>query len=583
MKNFYLKLLTTFVIASSASIYANAREINLQGVSFMVDTIQHYLAGPATKYSRILVSSPNNKFNASVLEIDLSAENHPEIKVEAGKDCIRTAETISSMAKRKSDTKKRYIAGINGDFFVTSSFANALANSFKTDPNYINITSNDFMGNPNTTCATEGMIVAPNFIDAASKEKALIICENGDMYIDATEISGKFSTVLNDNNVMKYIDFRQPGQAMVNFPRSNQNLFFYNRYYGESTNTPDNGTEVTLELKEGEKFSINRPFVMKVVSAPAKTGNSKIPANGAVISAGPARSSQIAWIDKLKVGDDVTINMNVKLTRANISPEGIKDIVGGDVRILNEGNVTKKGDPDALRFINEATAKYIRTMIGYSQDRKKLVMCTVDRECGGSGGVSYYDAADLMREYGCYDALDLDGGGSTEMYLRTPGVVNFLRDKVERAVGNAVFAVVNAPEDNTIREVRFMDHALKIKSGETYKPVFLGYNGNSELISMSVKDGVRLTAPAALGTVSSDGTLRVTGTTGTHLLTASYNGTTTTMPVTILDGSGVGETGIENIDLPTEYYDITGFKITEPRKGHMYIVRKGNKISKIIY
>lgn len=582
MKNVYLRTLAASAIIGSVSLCTEAREINLQGITFTVDTIQHYLAGPATKYSRILVSSPNNKFNASVLEIDLSAENHPEIKVEVGKDCIRTAETISSMAKRKSDTEKRYIAGINGDFFVTSSFATALANSFNTDPNYKNVTKDDFMGNPNTTCATNGMIVAPNFIDAASKEKALVICENGDMYIDATEITGKFSTVPNSNGSMKYIDFRQPGQAMVNFPRSDQNLFFYNRYYGESTRTDDTGVEVTLELKEGEKFSINKPFVMKVVSAPAKVGNSKIPENGAVISAGKNRTSQIEWINKLKVGDDVTIELNVKLSKAGISPAGIKEIVGGDVRILNEGNVTQKGDPDALRFINEPTAKYIRTMIGYSQDRKKMVMCTVDRECGGTGGVSYFDAADLMREYGCYDALDLDGGGSTEMYLHTPGVVNYLRDKVERAVGNAIYAVVNAPEDNTVRQIRFMDHALKIKKGDSYKPVFLGYNNNLELLSMDVQEGVKLSAPAELGKVSSDGTFTATGS-GTHLLTATFNGTTTSIPVTVLDGSGVEENLADEGNAVVEYYDMTGAKVEEPQKGNIYVVRRGNTITKAIY
>lgn len=582
MKNFYLKFLAASAIVSSASMFAHAREINLQGVTFTVDTIQHYLAGPATKYSRILVSSPNNKFNASVLEIDLSAENHPELKVEVGKDCIRTAETVSSMAKRKSDADKRYIAGINGDFFVTSSFATALANSFNTDAAYKNVTSADFMGNPNTTCATDGFIVAPNFIDKSSNEKAFIICENGDMYIDGTEITGEFSTTLNTDGSMKYIAFRQPGEAMVNFPRSDRNLFFYNKYFGESTGTDDTGVEITLELKEGEKFSINKPFVMKVVSGPISGGNSKIPENGAVISAGKSRTSQIAWIKKLKVGDEVTIKLNIKLTKANISPENIKEIVGGDVRILNEGNVTKEGDPDALRFINTAVAKYIRTMIGYSQDRKKVVMCTVDRECGGTGGVSYYDAADLMREYGCYDALDLDGGGSTEMYLRTPGVVNYLRDKAERAVGNAIYAVVKGPEDNTVREVRFFDHAIKIKKGETYKPVFLGYNKNLELISMDVKDGVKLSAPTELGTVSPDGTLTVTGN-GTHLLTATFNGVSTSIPVTILDGAGVEENLVNSTAITEEYFDITGIKVDEPQKGHLYIVRKGNNVSKVIY
>lgn len=585
MKNFYLKLAASVALVLGISLNAQAREINLQGVKYSVDTIQHYIAGPATKYSRILVSSASttNKFNASVIEIDLKADKRPEIKVEVGKDCIRTAETVSSMAKRKSNAEKRYIAGVNGDFFVTSAFATDLANFYKAHESYLlNVTQADFLGNPNTTCVVDGQIVSPNFIDKSSNEKALVICENGDMFIDGTEITGQFSTVPNGTGgAMKYIDFRPPGNAMVNFPRAKTDLFFYNKYFGTSTKTDDTGVEMTLELKEGEKFSVNKPFVMKVVKAAANVGNSTIPENGAVISAGPNRTSQIEWMNKLQVGDDVTIKLNIKLTKAGTSPAAIKEICGGDVRILNEGNVTKSGDPDAIRFINTATAKYIRTMVGYSQDRSKFVMCTVDRECGGTGGVTYYDAADLMREYGCYDALDLDGGGSTEMYLRTPGVVNFLRDGAERAVGNAIYAVVNAPEDNTVREVRFKDYAVKLKNGETYKPVFYGYNSNMELLSMNVTSGVKVSAPAELGTVSSDGTLTAKGS-GTHLLTATFNGTTTTVPVTITDGAGVSDITVD-AEEAVEYYDTTGVKVDEPQKGHLYIVRHGNKISKVIY
>ena len=274
--------------------------------------------------------------------------------------------------------------------------------------------------------------------------------------------------------------------------------------------------------------------------------------------------------------------INVKLTKAVTTPKGIKTILGGDVKILNAGTVTKKGDADAIRFINEATAKYIRTMIGYSEDRSKLVMCTVDRECGGTGGVTYYDAADLMREYGCYDALDLDGGGSTEMWLQTPGVVNNLRDKVEREIGNAVYVVVNAPEDNTVRTVRFADHSLNIKSGDTYKPVYFGYNNNTELINMNVTSGVKLSCyPATAGTVNSDGSF-LCNTNEPFVLTATYNGQTHEINVNGATTAGVNDISIDNTSLSVEYFDIRGYKVENLEPGEVYIRKQGKSVTKVV-
>lgn len=584
LRNFFKLALGLMMVTS-----ANAqRTIDLQGEKFTLDTIQHYLAGPATKYSRVLVNSQSgsNKFNACILEVDLKANDAPKIEVAMGKDCVRTLETISSMAIRKSNNQKRYIGGTNGDFFVAYSFARDLVNFWGSDDRADDKRSfaiADILGNPNTTCVIDGEVVSPNFLDAASNEKALIICEDGNMYIDGTVLSYKFSTVPKATGDMKYIE--RTDQALFNFPRSNKDLTIYNKYYGTSTKTADEAGsyEVVLQLKEGEKFCINEPFKMKILAKNYGKGNSTIPENGFVLSGGLKRSTQWTWIDQLNVGDDMEFTINVKLAKEGTMPKGIKTILGGDVKILNAGTVTKKGDPDALRFINEATAKYIRTMIGYNEDRSKLVMCTVDRECGGTGGVSYYDAADLMREYGCYDALDLDGGGSTEMWLKTPGVVAYLRDKVEREIGNAVYAVVYGEEDSTVRNIRFADWALKANAGTTYKPVFYGYNKNSELISMNVADGVKLSAPAELGTVDNNGVLTVKATNGAYTLTATYNGLSTSIPVYVGETAGIDDIFTAKSVNEVEYFDSLGIKVANPEKGNVYIMRQGGTTRKIIF
>lgn len=521
MKNkVVVSLFSTAVFCCCAASVSAApqRTMNLQGVTYTVDTIAHYKAGPAMKYSRLAVRSENNTFGASVLEFDMKDENRPQIKVEVGRDSVNTAEGVTSIAQRKSDKDKRYVSAMNGDFFITSGFT---AN---------HPLGNRILGFPNTTCASLGKLIAPDAIDYGSREKCFIMTTDGNMFIDATDISLSYSYTGKTDNLRL---------SQINYVRSDNDVILYNSSFGGWTKTDDTGAEVALELQEGEKWRFNTPIRMKVVSLPTVSkGNSRIPANGAVLSAGKSAGTELEYVKNCKVGDEVVIRINLSLPKhGNIAPDNISEIVGGDVRILNQGNVTYYGDPDAIRFINTPTAKYQRSLIGFSEDRSKLVMCTVDGGIGG-GGASYYDSADLMRELGCYDALDLDGGGSTLMYLRTPGIVNHLRDGSERAVGNGIFAVVNAPEDNTIREIRFADHAVELPQYASYKPVFYGYNGNGELISMDV-EGVELTVPDGFGRVLSDGKTLFASGLGCHAISATYNGYTTSVAANIIPVSEI--------------------------------------------
>lgn len=88
-----------------------------------------------------------------------------------------------------------------------------------------------------------------------------------------------------------------------------------------------------------------------------------------------------------------------------------------------------------------------RTAIGLSRDRQTLTLFTVDVR-GGSEGMRLSEVAEvLIKDFGVFDALNLDGGGSTTMVMEgaggTPSIVNVSSDNpAGRAVATslAVFA-----------------------------------------------------------------------------------------------------------------------------------------------
>ncbi|RYG58335.1 phosphodiester glycosidase family protein [bacterium] len=106
--------------------------------------------------------------------------------------------------------------------------------------------------------------------------------------------------------------------------------------------------------------------------------------------------------------------------------------------------IVKDGVNCAPNTDSFAKTQHPRTAAGIADNGKTLVLVVVDgRRPTSAVGMSLTDLADLMKKLGCRDALNLDGGGSSEMVLRDPQngqlqVVNSPSDGRERAVANVL-------------------------------------------------------------------------------------------------------------------------------------------------
>jgi hypothetical protein len=66
-----------------------------------------------------------------------------------------------------------------------------------------------------------------------------------------------------------------------------------------------------------------------------------------------------------------------------------------------------------------------RTFMGLSADRRYLIMICVDgRQPGWSEGCHHPEAAQWLLDFGAWDGVNMDGGGSTVMVREDVGVVN---------------------------------------------------------------------------------------------------------------------------------------------------------------
>ncbi|MBQ8886475.1 MAG: phosphodiester glycosidase family protein [Candidatus Gastranaerophilales bacterium] len=127
-----------------------------------------------------------------------------------------------------------------------------------------------------------------------------------------------------------------------------------------------------------------------------------IPDNGFVLSA-PKTT-----LKGFKLGDKVTINYNL-----NPNWEDTDHIISGGPYLIKEGSIFV--DPISQKLTSIA-GKNPRTAIGYTKDNV-MIMVTVDGRKEGSTGVTLKELANIMKDLGCYEAINLDGGSSTVMYV----------------------------------------------------------------------------------------------------------------------------------------------------------------------
>jgi len=120
--------------------------------------------------------------------------------------------------------------------------------------------------------------------------------------------------------------------------------------------------------------------------------------------------------------------------------EGTRSMVSGFPELVTEGRVYTCPDPRGECFPDRSDMRdrHPRSAMGISEDRQTFYLVVVDGRagCSGSAGMFGTELAWLMDELGAWQAFNLDGGGSSAMWVRGRGYVNDPSDGSARAVLN---------------------------------------------------------------------------------------------------------------------------------------------------
>ncbi len=204
-----------------------------------------------------------------------------------------------------------------------------------------------------------------------------------------------------------------------------------------SWNRPSAASVGIVDARWGQPLdSLSRPGALAMIAlgnhryrlTELPTGHNGLARGDTLMLVGHSRASLIA-------GDTVTVN-------ASLAPSMPRNAVGGFPLLLRDSVLSATLDKDGAESFRGVNP---RTAVGVADHGRRLLLVVIDgRQAGYSAGTSTLATAELLRDLGARDALNLDGGGSTAMALRdalsgTVRVVNKPSDATgERPVGDAL-------------------------------------------------------------------------------------------------------------------------------------------------
>lgn len=408
-------------------------------------------AAPIQKYEEVIPITPgitltkiqefhsDQSISYSYIKADLTDEN-TKLKLLKSENGIDVVDTVNNLAKTEEDV----VAAINGDFFSIQSGNKGFSLGIEIEDGALNQSPI----NPSTmaTVAYLDNTLAMSYLDF----NISIVAPNGES--NAIRHLNKHTTYYGD-------------------------ILMYTKGFNGGMSPAPGGEVVEVLVDDGKivEFRRNMPPV-------------EIPENGCVLVISEGVNMFLA--NNFNVGDEVEFEYN-------ISPD-IKEAevaFGGGAMLVEDG-------AEVSEFSHTVSGYQPRSAIGVTEDGKTMYIVAVDGRQDISRGMSMPQLAKLMVSLGCHNAVNLDGGGSTNMVASTMWnpEIHTVNSKTEnRKVINAIGLTYTAESDGKVKNIELKTDKDTVFVGHPVKVSVAVYDSNmrpvSDKVDLSsdygtIKDGV---------------------------------------------------------------------------------------------
>jgi exopolysaccharide biosynthesis protein len=358
-----------------------------------VDSTPGRMIGPGVSYWTAQRPGP---LSIHIIELDPKQQYISVSSTAAG--TVPGRLTVSDFAFAATTDERYPVAAVNGDYFVMGGISDGALLG-------LNVTG--------------GRVVS-----AGNGRSALVLLDNGTVRVATLSLSAWLETPGGNRVAI----------SAVNQPRGRNDIVLYTADYGSSTKTSASGREVSL-VGVKRAVELGKVYQAAVTSSTQAVGNLALSPDRVVISASGRCATALA---ALKIGDQVKFSVC-------LGPEleaKVVEAVGGGPRLVRDGRISVEWASEKFAT-SHALRRHPRTAAGVKPDGH-VVLVVVDGRQWRSIGMTLGELAQLMLDLGCRDAVNLDGGGSTTMWVRGE-IVNSPSGGNQRPVGNALLVVSTAP------------------------------------------------------------------------------------------------------------------------------------------
>jgi hypothetical protein len=404
--------------------------------------VEHTLA-PGVVYIQEIIPPPNGPLACHLLRVNLKVKG-VSIRSEIGRDVVFTdepakgRETVGEMALRH-----KALAAVNTDFFP-----------FTGDPLGIAIRDGELL--------SEGM---PN-------RAAVGITADGRILFDTLLPIGTLYSAKGDYRALDGIN-RVPGKDEV---------IAMTPSFGTAPIVPEKSVCVTLH---GVNLPVKAGQEQKgIAGSPqdADVGMQILP--GQVVLAGEGAGAK--WLrEHIREGDTIRFRfdfvanpLNGDAQRGEYSSRAerlrgrafrsvwtdVAQAAGGGPWLIRDGKIAVDGEAQGFDRETFVLRRHPRTAVGVTE-AGELLLVVVDGRQSFSRGMSLLELADYMKRIGAVQAINLDGGGSSTLFVR--GLyLNGPSDGSPRPVSNALLIFAEKTDEMPQMVIR---EKTAFKAGERVK------------------------------------------------------------------------------------------------------------------
>lgn len=416
------------------------------------------------------MNKASNHQNVNYIEMDLNLSNSTySLLCHKSKNLTNGKETLSNQVFKEQENGENIIAAINGDFFNLETGIPSCCNIANGEIFSTSITKDEEILRPCFSIFENGKVDIDQYIFESSiklkgrdNEEIQIPIDsiNRNDYIENT--INIFNSKNNENSVVYLPKEREDALVIIITPQNSDTSF------------------KNLNSIKGK--------ISTIINDPPNTY--KILENQIALVAYDEKKNLFSRIFN---GMDVEIKFEI-IKSSNYTKPSIKHLVTGHEFIIFNGEIPNENYFSKSWSLSSVSSKNHRTALALTK-RNTLIILTVDKK-DFSKGMSLYELGDFLKSKDVHTAINLDGGGSTSMMVRKPGIhslenVNF--PKENRNIANSIMIKNILPYVFNIKDFYFED-SPQINKTEYKKLNFIAYDINLNPIDIYLIPNLKLTS-----------------------------------------------------------------------------------------